>query len=196
MSRKASSPQSNVFTIFIVIVGLLVIGAVVFVNQQEPPETVTPAQGGSPESDEEIIAALNTSTTNTDTVDNKNTNTVAEPDADTTTTEETPITNSDIVLLESATSTSQGDITTYQFGNGNVVNVMTPDFAPLVLNETSVVARQSITIGSKTGEKITIESAKDGSAIEIIHVITDDTLYDIRGSADFINNITNYINFN
>lgn len=201
MYKKPSTPQSNIFSIFIVIVGLLVIGMVVFINQQEPPKTVdTVAQGGSPESDSEIIAALNKSTTATDIVDEINTNntetkTVENSEADSTA-EDTNSTEPELAILQTATTTSQGEITTYQFGNGDVVNVMNPEFESLVLNETSIVASEPVTIGSQVGEKITIESAKDGSEIVIIHIITDDTLYDIRGSADFINNITNYINFN
>lgn len=201
MSKKPSAPQSNIFSIFIVIVGLLVIGMVVFVNQQEPPESATTlAQGGSPESESEIIAALNKSTTTTKTVDETNSSdtvdeTIVDPEVDSTV-ENTQSAEPELVILQTATTSSQGEITTYQFGNGDVVNVMNPQFESLVLNETSVVAREPITVGSRTGEKITIKSAKDGSEIMIIHIVTEDTLYDIRGSEDFINNITNYINFN
>lgn len=209
MSKKATSPQANIFTIFIVIVGLLVIGMVVFVNQQEPPEAddVLP-QGGSPENEADISQLLENSNNAPDNVDstdtvasnnpgNTNTTEVAiVPDTSTDDTGTVILPNTtELTLLQEASVTSQGEIQTYQFGNGNVVNVMSPEFKSLILNEAAVVRKESITIGSQTGEKITVESAKDGSEIKIIQIVTGTTLYDIRGSEEFINNITNYINF-
>lgn len=169
---------------------------VVVVNQQEPaqPEETIP-QGGSPESEAEISQILaNTTDSVEEPTDPINTNIELDIPVSDTATSETA-SEAQLILLQEATVTSQGEIQTYQFGNGDVVNVMSPTFIPLVLNETAVIAREPITIGSQTGEKITVESAKDGSEVTIIHIVTEATLYDIRGSEEFINTITNYINF-
>lgn len=201
-SSKVAGPQNNLFTIFIVLTGLLVIGLVVFVNQQDPqPETSVniTAQGGS-ETDADADADVETSDDeNINEIReslNKNENAnIVENINNENTNSNTTTSDYGITLKQPATVNSEGDIYTYQFGGGNIVNVMPLEFEGLVLNESSVIDRQPINLGSVTGEKITIESAKDGSAVMIIHVKTNQYLYDMRGSDQFINNITNYINF-
>lgn len=102
----------------------------------------------------------------------------------------------DFTLLQSADTITNGAITTYTFAAGNVLNVMPADMQSVTLAETPVQERTPITIGAVSGERITITSAKDGSAQTIVQVVHNDKLYDFRGSADFLDHLADYIQFN
>lgn len=88
-----------------------------------------------------------------------------------------------------------GDITTYTFDTTNFVNVVPVAMQSALLSETSILATTPVQVSGQSGKKLTLSSAKDGSKITIIQVIIDDTLYDIRGSDDFLNTIDTYIEF-
>ena len=106
-----------------------------------------------------------------------------------------PTSQDTVTVVADATTSSEGEIMSYDFGNGNRLNVMPADYQTMVLNEIAVQERQSITIGSAAGERLTVTSAKDGSPTDVVQVILDRTLYDFRGSNDFLSHLDDYVTF-
>lgn len=196
MSKKKPVAQNNLFTIFVVLAGLGLIGAVVLMSKSDSAvinvnsdNTNGVAVGGAGQEDTaDIQKALDKINLNEAVEINENIASIVEDDSSQD--------NYGITLLENATVNAEGEIVSYQFGGGNVVNIMPLSYKSLVLNETSVVSREDMVIDGQDGEKITMKSAKDGSEVVIIQVETTDYLYDMRGSEEFINNINSYLNFN
>ncbi len=181
--------KDNVFSVFIILAGLVVVGTVIMLNQapQVRESDTILAHGGVGDIEEaEITAALN------------NINKVA-PDEEAEEIAEViagdlvePIT---FTINTSATVNDEGDITSYRFGEDDVINVMPLDFQDMVLNENSVIGEEEVVIDGVTGKRITISSAKDGSSVEIIHVEHGRQLFDIRGTEDFLDDIDQYVTF-
>ena len=94
------------------------------------------------------------------------------------------------------TKTVTGEITTYTFSIGNILNVMPVSNRNLVLAETPIKSQHDITIGNTAAQYLTISSAKDGSDVHVVQVTVGDTLYDFRGSDGFLDSLNNYIQFN
>lgn len=100
-----------------------------------------------------------------------------------------------VVTLQSAQTKTIGEIVTYNFGDGNILNVLPLSMKAGILNETGVKNTTDVTVAGKPGQKLQLTSAKDGSLFNIIEVTIDDKLYDFRGSADFLNNLDQYVSF-
>lgn len=98
-------------------------------------------------------------------------------------------------LLKPATPTTVGEITTYQFAVGNTMSVMPASYKSMVLNETPVLETRDIMIGETPAQELTISSAKDGSEITIVQLSLNNTVYDFRGDDNFLQQLTNYIEF-
>lgn len=99
-------------------------------------------------------------------------------------------------LLKEMTTTTIGEITSYQFSNGNALSVMPEAMKSAVLNETPVVAEQSTQIGDVPAMQYTLSSAKDGSHFTVVQVVRAGQLYDFRGSEEYLANLADYIKFN
>ena len=99
----------------------------------------------------------------------------------------------DLTLLQTATETTSGEITSYHFDGNNILNVMPISYKDSVLNESSIIKTEDTSIGGSAGKKYTITSAKDGSEINVIHVELNGVLYDFRGTDDFLKSLNNYI---
>jgi hypothetical protein len=138
----------------------------------------------------QIDTTADTNVTATDeSVDNANATNVAT-ESDTIT-----LQDADFTLVAAAEQTVVGEITTYTFADNNLLNVMPADMQSLVLNETPVKERAAITIGETPAERVVIRSAKDGSDVTIVQTVVGNTLYDFRGSADYLSNLSQFINF-
>ena len=136
-------------------------------------------------------------TTNTATTNNANTGTETNVNTiDETNTNSNTAATDDFTLVQEATSTTSGDITSYSFGEEKVFNVMPADMQSITVAETAIKKQEDITIGAVTGQRLTVSSAKDGSEITIVQVVRNGQLYDFRGSADFLDHLADYIAFN
>lgn len=164
--------SNKVFFAFLVIAAVVVIGLVAWTGRKSSlePDTVT------------NTATTNTATTNQPTTPNSNTATV-------------PAVTDAYTLLAEAETTVVGEITTYTFTDNNFLNVMPAAMQSAVLNETPVKQRETITIGETAAERLTISSAKDGSDVIVVQTVIGETLYDFRGTEDFLSNLSQYIIF-
>ena len=99
-------------------------------------------------------------------------------------------------ILQKMTTTTVGEIVSYTFTDGNALSVMPEAMQSAVLNETPVIASTEITIAEQTATQYTLSSAKDGSHFSVVQVIRNGQLFDFRGNADYLNNLSTYIQFN
>lgn len=123
------------------------------------------------------------------------TNKLTQP-ATVNTTNTTVVTTTGFTLLKDTTSTSNGDITTYHFDDGNVLNIMPVSYKAMVLNETAVTSTEKTMIGSTAAEILTLSSAKDGSNIKVVQLEREGQLFDFRGDDTFLNSLPTYVQFN
>lgn len=202
--------KDNLFGAFVVAAGVIVIAAVAWTvtrpaDQPESTSTNTAnttnttsadGVGGTDGTDEDITDESASSLT---TQDSMNTNT--EVNTNTTDSENTansarlqPATYS-LELLQTSTTSNEGDIVSYRFNDNDIVNVMPLEYKELVLAETPVESEVDITVGGLPATQLVIRSAKDGSEITLIQIETGEYLYDIRGDAEFLDSINTYIRF-
>lgn len=173
--------SNKVFLVFLIIAALIVIALVAWTGQKTAIQQVS--------------LSNNAATTNKTTDNNLNTtNSVVEP-AVKEDIVKAPVTTSDYTLLADVEANVIGEITTYIFIESNILNVMPATMQAAVLNETPVKERMTIMIGDTAAERLTINSAKDGSNITVVQAVVGETLYDFRGSDDFLSNLSKYIEF-
>ncbi|EKD76731.1 MAG: hypothetical protein ACD_43C00009G0010 [uncultured bacterium] len=166
--------SNKYFLAFVIVVAIIVVGAVAWTGRQTAFNDAT--------------VENNTNTV----VTNSTSNTNSVPD---TTTPVATISNSEYSILAAAETNNVGDITTYIFANNNILNVMPLTMQSAVLNETPVKERSAITVDGVTGERLVIGSAKDGSDTTIVQISNGDKLYDFRGDAEYLSNLSQYIDF-
>lgn len=83
-------------------------------------------------------------------------------------------------------------IVNYTFGTGEtgVTLVVLPTSLEGVIRETlSVVSEKEVTINGLAAKKITARSTKDGSPLSLIFFTKGDTLFDLNGPADLVEDI-------
>lgn len=102
----------------------------------------------------------------------------------------------DFTILIDATITSSGDITTYHFTDTNILNIMPLSYKAMVLNETPVTNTEIVSVGEVSAELLTLRSAKDGATIKVVQIEHGDQLFDFRGSDEFLNTLSKYVQFN
>lgn len=173
--------MSKPFFIFIVVAAFVVVAAVAwFSNNQSNlvEDTITNANVN-------IVNATNSVEGNQNTNNENNSNVSADAYEGTV-----------FTLQQPAEITTNVDITTYTFSADKVLNVMPANMQSVTVAETAVKERAPITIGEVTGERLTVSSAKDGSDQTVVQVVRNGQLYDFRGSADFLDHLTEYIQFN
>lgn len=174
--------MSKPFFIFIVVAAFVVVAAVAwFANNQ--------SQLGNSTSTTNAVVVTNTADKDESNL-NQNSNGTANSNVD------VNVTATGFTLLKEANSSVNGDITSYTFTENNVLNVMPAEMQSITVAETAVQTRESITVGEVTGERLTVSSAKDGSAQTVIQIVRNGQLYDFRGSAEFLDDLTKYIQFN
>jgi hypothetical protein len=147
-----------------------------------------------------VFVDRNASSTTTDTNSNVNAATTVRPDDNTNTTNSDylPVTAADesFSLLQVATTTEVGEISTYKFSDGNSLSVMPQALQSAVLNETPTITVDSDwPVAGLMGERYTLSSAKDGSEFHVVQVKYAGKLFDFRGSEDYLNNLDQYIEF-
>lgn len=205
-------PKEYLFGIFVIGAGLVIIVAVTMVSRQATDYSDVEGFGltgsGGPDSVEESDTTSNDAIEETDKETKDDAEDIGEDETEDTnedTVETTPVETTlelseepveDLTLLTSVSETVSGKITSYHFGGSNILNVMPISYKNTVLNEASVNDTQTITVAGVSATQYTISSAKDGSQLNVIHVERDGTLYDFRGSADFLNSLETYITFN
>lgn len=175
--------MSKPFFIFIVVAAFVVVAAVAwFANNQSQVGNV-----GNTDAEVNTTQTVNTNTVTSNTNKNANTsenvNTVVDE-------------SDDFTLVQPAEPTTNGEITTYIFAETNVMNVMPASMQSITVAETTVKERTPIMIGDTAGERLTVSSAKDGSDQVVVQVVLNETLYDFRGSADFLDKLADYVTFN
>lgn len=81
--------------------------------------------------------------------------------------------------------TSQGDTTSYDFGSGNAVSIMSQDAKTMVTASLSNTKEEPLTIDGYTATRVTGVSAKDGSQVIYLLIDVDEQLYFVRGTEQF-----------
>lgn len=203
-NQQNAHRKDNIFGAFVVAVGVIVIAAVAWTvtRPTDQPESTTTnttnttnttsadVVGGTGGTDEDIADELaEANNENSDaTVDESNVNSAVDTER------LQPITYS-LELLQTSTTSNEGDIVSYRFNDNDIVNVMPLEYKDLVLAETPVESEENITVGGLPATKLVVRSAKDGSEITLIQIETTEYLYDIRGDEEFLESINNYIRF-
>lgn len=173
--------MSKPFFIFIVVAAFVVVAAVAWFanNQSNLGENTT------------TDANVNVVNTTNSVEGNENTNNESSANVSADAYEGTAFT-----LQQPAEIITSGEITTYTFSENNVMNVMPASMQSITVAETAVKERTPIMIGDTAGERLTVSSAKDGSDQVVVQVVLNETLYDFRGSADFLDKLADYVKFN
>ena len=211
MSKNTRHAKDNLFGMFIIISGIIVLGAVALTvsehdsgtvaenSAQEVEEQDSLATGGT---DEDIADELEAGEARiADSTDSAPPEATQEPqDAEETedvipVAEEVVAESVNFQLKQAATVVDGGEITSYIFGGNNIVNVMPLEMKSVVLAETGIKTAAAITVSGVEANRLTIQSAKDGSDLDIIQIEHEGTLYDVRGEASFLNSIEQYISF-
>ncbi|MDP3971110.1 MAG: hypothetical protein Q8P90_05480 [bacterium] len=212
MSKRKQ--KGTIFGIFVIVAGLIVIIAVTVVSQKstdfKQEENYLDSNNSNDEefvtddSDTEVDSVdtninneADSETDDSDSLDKAENQdeTLAEDVSDITATGGAGIdlTEFNLEVLVPATTAKYDEITTYTFEPENTLSVMPSSYEGISLNETDVLDRETISVGNQVAERLTIASAKDGSEISVVQVISDDYLYDFRGSDDFLESLDQYI---
>lgn len=101
-----------------------------------------------------------------------------------------------IINPDEVTTSDTGDITNYNFGNQNTLNVMPDSYEGIVKNSVGITKEEVFEVAGVTGVKYTGSSAKDGTETVFIIVKKGGNLYHFQGNSDFFNNLADYIKFN
>jgi hypothetical protein len=91
--------------------------------------------------------------------------------------------------------TSSGDVVNLDLGE-NDISVMPTSYEGIVKNSISIQEEEDIVVAGVNGMKYTGGSAKDGLTVSFILVENNGKLYYFKGTDNFLNNLSNIINFN